>query len=211
MNRLIHELEDLPAEILSLIKKRLGQFRAFSAKSSRQWFSELCFCILTANSKAESGMAIQDELGPVGFCTYSEDDIRDCIRSHGHRFHNNKSGFIIRAREHMDIKRRIKSIVAGKGEPAAREWLVENIKGLGYKEASHFLRNVGFFRLSILDRHILRYMKDHGVIEEIPKSLNRRRYLEIEKKFNRIADMMHITPAELDLRMWFLRTGRVLK
>ncbi|GAJ17855.1 unnamed protein product, partial [marine sediment metagenome] len=25
-----------------------------------------------------------------------------------------------------------------------REWVVKNFKGLGYKEASHFLRNIGY-------------------------------------------------------------------
>jgi len=36
------------------------------------------------------------------------------------------------------------------------EWLVKNLTGLGYKEAGHFLRNIGSGKIAILDRHILR-------------------------------------------------------
>ncbi len=211
MKNLIIELEKIAPDILDLIAARLEQFSSFSNKANKYWFSELCFCILTANSKAESGMAIQEDLGPAGFCNYSEKDIRDCIIKHKHRFHNNKARFIMGAREHMDIKKKITAIAEKKGEPAARQWLVDNISGLGYKEASHFMRNVGFFSLSILDRHILRGMKEYSIIDDIPKTLTRKKYMEIEIRFIRIADETRITPAELDLRMWYLRTGRVLK
>ena len=38
-----------------------------------------------------------------------------------------------------------------------REWLVENVRGMGYKESSHFLRNIGLGEnIAILDRHILK-------------------------------------------------------
>jgi len=96
------------------------------------------------------------------------------------------------------------------GEFEAREWLVRNIKGLGMKESSHFLRNVGYKNLAILDRHILNIMKDEGIIEK-PKSLTRKKYLEIEEKFNKMAKGFNMSPAELDLHMWCMKTGEVLK
>ena len=65
-----------------------------------------------------------------------------------------------------------------------RAWLVREVKGLGWKEASHFLRNIGFRDLAILDRHILRNLRRHGVIRTIPASLPEKRYLAIEGRFS---------------------------
>jgi len=83
--------------------------------------------------------------------------------------------------------------------------------GLGYKEASHFLRNTGSKNVAILDRHILALMHSHKLIAEIPKPLNKNKYLEIEQKFNQLASKLNMTPARLDLAMWYLKTGKVLK
>jgi len=59
-----------------------------------------------------------------------------------------------------------------------REWLIRSIRGIGYKEASHFLRNIGLGEnLAILDRHILKNLKFFGVIEEIPASLPKKNIL----------------------------------
>jgi N-glycosylase/DNA lyase len=95
---------------------------------------------------------------------------------------------------------------------AARDWLVENIKGIGYKEASHFLRNIGFGEnLAILDVHILRNLKKVGVIKELPKSITKKRYLNIENKFKKFSDRIKIPMAHLDLLFWSLETGKIFK
>jgi len=212
MSRLIAELDKLKnSPLKSKIDRKLKSFSALGKKPGEYWFSELCFCILTANSKARTGIAIQDELGIEGFKSSSFDMIRDCIIRNRHRFHNNKAGYIIEARKHADIKRRILQITREKGEKDAREWLVGNVKGLGYKEASHFLRNVGFRNLAILDRHILGLMARNRYISQKPKSLGRKRYLEIEKILGRIASKAGMSMAELDLYMWYMKTGMVLK
>ena len=137
----------------------------------------------------------------------SQDEISNCIKKNKHRFHNNKSRYIVEARKFFNIK----SILKNKSELEAREWLVQNVKGLGYKEASHFLRNTGSENLAILDRHILNLMHEHNLINEIPKPLNKTHYLEIESKFNSLASQLNMTPARLDLAMWYLKTGKVLK
>ena len=95
-------------------------------------------------------------------------------------------------------------------EETAREWLVENVKGIGYKEASHFLRNTGSLNLAILDRHILSVMAEHRIIRR-PKTLTKKRYLAIEKKFLKTAAARGMPPAELDLYIWQMKTGYVMK
>jgi N-glycosylase/DNA lyase len=193
------------------VRQRLHEFRSFKDRGSREWFSELCFCLLTANSKAETALEIQRRLGARGFCNACASRVKNCIRSAKHRFHNNKTRFIIEARKHADIKPEITAILENEGEEAAREWLVENIRGMGYKEASHFLRNVGCSSLAILDRHILNLMHENGIIVEKPKALARKKYLEIEGKFRGLARQLEMYPAELDLYMWYMKTGKVLK
>lgn len=201
------------ASIGKLVDERLKEFSSFKDKPTEEWFSELCFCLLTANSKAKTAMAIQKELGPQGFCNKPHAGVRACIIKHKHRFHNNKSRFIVEARDHIDIKQKIQSLVKKEGQIGAREWLVKNIKGLGYKEASHFLRNVGYFDLSILDRHILRVMHENKIISEIPKPISKARYLEMERKFLILAKKLRMSAAELDMYLFSnaLKTGEVLK
>lgn len=221
MKKLVNKINEIrKSEVSDKIGNRLKEFAAFKNKAADAWFSELCFCLLTANSKAKTALNIQNELGANGFYTLSQNEIRNCIKRNKHRFHNNKSKFIVNAREHFDIKDKITAIIKDTGnikynntnsELAAREWLVKNIKGLGYKESSHYLRNTGHFNLAILDRHVLNLMVENKLLQEKPKSLNRTRYLAIEQKLEKVADRLQMSQAELDMYLWYMKTGEVLK
>ena len=93
-----------------------------------------------------------------------------------------------------------------------REWFVKNVLGLSYKEATHFLRNIGKNDgLAILDRHILKNLKYHGVIRSLPSTLTKKRYLSIEKKFQIFAVLIGIPIDELDLLFWSNEAGEILK
>ena len=95
---------------------------------------------------------------------------------------------------------------------ALREWLIENVKGMDYKEASHFLRNVGFGDdIAILDRHILKNLVRYSIIDEVPKSLTGKKYLEIEEKMRKFAQKAGIPFAHLDLLWWSEETGEIFK
>ncbi len=182
------------SEINKVVNSKLKEF-----ENNKNWFSELCFCILTANSKAETAINIQNEIGE-DFDKLSFEEIRDCIIKNKHRFHNNKAKYIVETRKFKNIKEDLENF----DEFEKREFLVKNVKGIGYKEASHFLRNVGYKNLAILDRHILALMNEE-------KPLNKNNYLEIEKKFNKIAKKLNMNSAELDLYMWYIKTGNILK
>lgn len=147
-------------------------------------------------------------MGSEGFMYKGKDQLIDSIRKNKHRFHNNKSKFILEARKFVDVRDILREF---KNSFDKRDWLVINIKGLGYKEASHFLRNTGHFDVAILDRHILNLMMENRYLRERPKSLNRKNYLEIEGILKGIADKLKMSQAELDLYMWYLKTNQVLK
>jgi len=207
MNSLIPQISSLQnSNINEIVKERLKDFSSFKNKSNKEWFSELCFCILTANSKALTAIAVQKEIQEDGFLNFSQHKISKIIKKNKHRFHNNKAKYIIEARKHKNIKDLLKE----KTEEESRNWLVENVKGLGYKEASHFLRNTGSRNLAILDRHIINLMFENRIIKK-PKTLTKSNYLAIESRFNALAKELKMTPTKLDLLMWYLKTGKVLK
>jgi N-glycosylase/DNA lyase len=100
---------------------------------------------------------------------------------------------------------------SGFSAPELRRLLVARVRGLGWKEASHFLRNIGYRNLAILDRHILRNLVRHRAILSMPGTLTPARYLMIESRFARLAAAAGITMDELDLLFWKRETGFILK
>ncbi len=211
MKTLIKEVRNIPEDVRKVIDQRISEFSSFSSKNGEEWFSELCFCLLTANSKAKTAMAIQKELGARGFSTLSHKKLVGCIKSNKHRFHNTKAARIIEARAHSkNLKSTIQNIVENHGQTVAREWLVDNVKGLGHKEASHFLRNIGYEDVAIIDRHILSILEQHNIISR-PKDLSPRNYLAIEEACISLAEKLNMSLSRLDLSLWYLKTGSVLK
>jgi N-glycosylase/DNA lyase len=209
MHQLIREICVLKgSDIRRLVESRAKDFQDVHRKDSKEWFSEMCFCILTANSTAKKGIEIQECLGYKGFVSLSLNDLTKFLKAKGHRFYNMRAKFIVEARKHTGIK---DVIMRFEDERDARDWLAENVLGLGYKEASHFLRNVGFKNVAILDRHIINLLFEHGIIKERPKTLTRKRYLEIEGVMDKIAKKAGLNHAELDLYMWYKKTGDILK
>ncbi len=207
ISRFLDDVRRARSEVGHIVEERLREFLA-NRKSEESLFSELCFCLLTANFSAEGGIRIQREVGD-GFLTLPKDELVKKLRSLGHRYPEARAEYIVLARK---LYGRLSSILNELSDPLrAREWLVKNVKGLGYKEASHFLRNVGCLDLAILDRHILRYMKERGFIDEIPRSLSGARYLKLERTFRAMAEKVGMKPGELDLYIWYLKTGKVLK
>lgn len=195
------------------IKKRLKDFSCVYKKNDKDIFAELCFCILTPQAKAVICEAAIRRLQRKGFLLNGNcNDIRPCLR--GVRFPNNKAKYLVGAREFfkngkgLDIRSKINAEDLSK----TREWLVKNIKGLGFKEASHFLRNIGLGKdMAILDRHILKNLKRYGVIRDIPDVLNRNRYLEIEGKMREFFRQLDIPMEEADLLFWSKETGMIFK
>ncbi|MFH1753205.1 MAG: DNA lyase, partial [Candidatus Omnitrophota bacterium] len=155
------------------IQERLKEFRKLADSKESGIFEELCFCLFTPQANALSCDKAVKELKSTGVLYKGAmSDIRKILKGKV-RFQNNKANYCVLARRlfndgsGISIKNRI--------DPndvfSTREWFVKNVKGLGYKEASHFLRNIGLGRdLAILDVHILRNLKRYGVIMAVPKT-----------------------------------------
>ena len=195
------------------IKYRLQDFKAVYKKSDNDIFVELCFCILTPQAKAVVCDEAINRLKRRGLLlSGSQRHIRSCLK--GVRFPNNKAKYIVAARDFLkngkgiDIKNKLDT----KDLLKTRDWLVKNIKGLGYKEASHFLRNIGFGKdMAILDVHIMRNLKRYSVIDKPTTSLTKKNYRYIEKKIEKFSKKIRIPMDELDLLFWSKETGIVFK
>ncbi|AAB90876.1 MULTISPECIES: N-glycosylase/DNA lyase [Archaeoglobus] len=170
-------------------------FLDFSVKATIR--TELAFCISTANSSATAGLKFQRLLGQgVG--------VKEALTLAGVRFHNRKAEYIREAFKSFKLVEKALEAESSK----AREILLK-IKGLGMKEASHFLRNVGREDVAIIDRHILRWLERQGY--EVPGTMTAKKYLEVEKILMEISEERGESLAEMDLRIWAEMTGKVLK
>lgn len=203
---MIKEIEFLKDKIGSLVKERIEEFEK-NRKSEKKIFLELCFCILTANFNAKKAIEMQEKIGEK-FLTLSEEKLEQELKRLGHRFPKTRARYIVEARRY---KKRLKKIIESfKDEKMLREWLAKNIRGIGYKEASHFLRNIGFKNIAIIDFHILNFLEKNKIIKR-PKNLSKKKYLEIENVLSKIAKKHKLSLAELDLYLWYIETGKILK
>jgi len=195
------------------IKKKLKEFEDLYKGKDEHIFRELCFCILTPQSKAiYCDEAIKELIRSGLLLEGDKSDIKASLSRV--RFPNNKASYLIAARKAFKNSRgfNIKSKIDEGNIPKTREWFVKNIKGLGYKEASHFLRNIGLGdNIAILDIHILRNLKKYRVIKEIPSSISRKIYLNIENKMRVFSQNIGIPLPELDLLLWSNQTGFIFK
>ena len=195
------------------IKKKLKEFEDLYKSNDEYIFGELCFCILTPQSKAiYCDEAIRELIRSGLLSKGDKSDIKASLSRV--RFPNSKASYLIAARKVFKNSRGfdVKSKIDEGNIPKTREWFVRNIKGLGYKEASHFLRNIGLGdNIAILDIHILRSLKRYRVIKEIPSLISRKIYLNIENKMREFSLKIDIPLCELDLLFWSNQTGFLFK
>lgn len=211
----IKDIKEAYFPVKKKITSRLNEFkRLFKNGTDETIFNELVFCLLTPQSKARSCWASVNDL-LQGRKLYKANAVGLSKGLCKVRFKNNKARYIVEAREKFltNNKVSIKRIISRfKDTREAREWLVHNVKGIGYKEASHFLRNIGKGReLAILDRHILKNLKLAGVISDIPPSISKKKYFEIEEKMAKFAKRIKIPLDRLDMVMWYKEAGEVFK
>lgn len=193
--------------IKDIVGERIKEFESVG-KDFEKIKQEVCFCLLTANFSAAGGIKIQNELRDK-FFTLSKEDLASELSRLGHRFPNKRAEFISLLKDKLEL---LEETLKKDNELEIRDWLVENIKGLGMKESSHLMRNIGFKNLAIIDFHIIDLLVREKIIDESKyKFLTKNKYIEIENILNQIAKESNITLAELDLYLWFEETGKILK
>ena len=175
MKALIKEINNVKkSNVKKKVDSRIKEFNSFKRKKSHDIFKELCFCILTANSTAQRCINVHNNIGD-DFLNLNPKQLQKRLKEAGARFHTKRAGYISEARRYKD---NLKNIINHfKDDQKLRAWIVKNVKGIGYKEASHFLRNIGYSNLAILDFHIIDNLAKNKIVQR-PKNLNKERYIE---------------------------------
>jgi N-glycosylase/DNA lyase len=197
------------------IRARLREFEEVwrTADDARLW-EELVYCIFTAGASARMGLGSVEAVRHL-LAGGTHEELAAALTGR-HRYPNSRSGYIVVTREYLegDCRLRLRERLEGFADPfERRDWLARSrgIKGLGYKESSHFLRNVGLRGYAILDKHILRCLSEVGVLDSPQPPATRARYLAAEQRLRDFARDVSIDFDELDLVLWSMKTGEILK
>lgn len=193
------------------IQSRLSEFKTI--RNDKQIFRELCFCILTANGTARIGINCIEALGDKIF-TGTEKEIYNILN--GRCRWTNRADYIVRTRNYlkkdcnMELSKKINSF---KDKNELRDYFAKNknIVGLGYKESSHFLRNIGISGYAILDKHIINCLHELKIFKTPERSKSGKHYLEMENQLREFSKQVGINIDELDLVLWSYKTGEILK
>ena len=184
-----------------------------TATDERLW-EEMVYCIFTAGASARMGLGAVEAVRHL-LAAGTQRELAAAL-SGRHRYPNSRSGYIVVTREYLsgDCGMRLRERLEGFADPVERrDWLARErgVKGLGYKESSHFLRNVGLRGYAILDKHILRCLAEVGRISSPQPPTTRARYLATEESLRGFARDVGVDFDELDLVLWSLKTGEILK
>lgn len=212
----VDELLRSYAEKQSAIRARLAEFAALRAGADdARLFEELVFCIFTAGASARMGLNSVERVRPH-LSAGGQQELAAALTG-AHRYPTARAGYIVHTRaylhEHCSLRLREKLDSFGDDVEARRDFFAANrgVKGIGYKEASHFLRNIGYCAYAILDKHILRALHEFGVIESPEPPSTKKKYLAREESMRQFAVRVGVDFDELDLLLWSNKTGEILK
>ena len=188
-----------------------GNAQLVFEENQKEIFEQAVYCFLTPATKSDSADITYKELFSNNFFyKASLEKIADCLRKPPYiRFHNQKAERLVlwreRGREHIE------NFLSLNTPAEQRQYLVDYVKGMNYKEASHYLRNIGRSGdLVILDRHIINFMKDVKILP-LDTTINQlsKKYLSWEKLFYDfihsdlwIQNVGHSTIPRADFAIW---------
>jgi N-glycosylase/DNA lyase len=192
------------------IKNRLEEFKKVPKEN---YFYELCFCLCTPQSKASNSLLVQNQLIKLDLQNQdlSFEEVSDILRKPENyiRFHNQKAKRLLIIKD--EFHKVTELLDSNLDNFTKRNKIQETVNGFGYKEAGHFMRNIGYTNLAILDRHILKNLKIAGVFDEIPKINTAKEYHKVEQMFLDFAQQIKIPIDEIDLLFWAYENGEIIK
>lgn len=213
---LLDEMQKSYAGKRAAICARLEEFAEIGrASNDRRLFEELVYCIFTAGASARMGLnsilRVRRHL-----LSASHSQLENLLIG-AHRYPRARSGYVVHTRNYLKrecgLRIREKLAQFGGDDEARRDFFARNpgIKGIGYKEASHYLRNIGYRGYAILDKHILRTLHECGVIDSPDPPATKKKYIVVEEQMRKFAVEIRINFDELDLLLWSNKTGEILK
>ncbi|HQE06114.1 MAG TPA: hypothetical protein PLJ57_07585 [Tepidanaerobacteraceae bacterium] len=136
------------------------------------------------------------------------------LASLGYRFPKIRAFQLNKARNAIVNKSLLVMICNGEEPKDIRKYLVNEFSGLGPKQASMFLRNIGISNdLAILDNHVIRYMRLQNLLYNNRYNTSTLpAYERVEKIIIDYADKLGFPVGCLDLAIWAtMRAARELR
>lgn len=203
------------AERRSDIRGRLSEFEnIWNTGGDSDLWEEMVYCFFTGGCSAKMGMRSIEAVRPL-LLDGMQPELAKALTG-VHRYPNARSRYIVESREFLrrdcglELRAKLESFDSSLER---RDWLVKEkgIKGLGYKEASHFLRNIGFKGYAILDKHVLNCLAELKIIADPKPPNTRSKYLSVEDELREFTTAVGIDFDEMDLVLWSMKTGEILK
>ena len=187
---------------------------SWSRHSEDDLWRELVSCILGSRVRFEAAHAAVERMEGMRllsrprriahFDQYEQDTVT--ALSGGYPFYRVRANQIRRAAERIYGSRgSIRDFLDRAGDVCdARRLLASEVSGLGPKQASLFLRNIGYAKnVAVLDVHVLTYMSWVGLTDAPIKSVSTvRKYETLENSFIEHASSLGFTPDQFDLAVW---------
>ena len=217
-------LADTVFQIADEVEDQLRKVGTARQRDERSLWNELVRCILSSQVSYEMAVAATQHLdkscvleylradSPRHFDTYLAGLLSEPIeigcKVRRYRFPRMRAGQLVGA---WDIVHdRFGSVSAminmGTSPLGTRKWLVQNVPGLGPKQASMFLRNIGISHdMAVLDRHTIRYMVLTGLCDKPPTGLSYlRSYEEHERNLRQYASGLGYAAGVIDWAIWIV-------
>lgn len=203
------------------IKERLEEFEDLRDATDYRKFLELVFVILTSQTEAEKAWKAAESLDERNLILEGDrEQIARILEANEVQYERNKADYIVKNREKLSqptLSNPTNELKLGEkidenNHQRSREWLAENIDGIKWKGASHFLRNIGYGNgFAIISGHIVTQMHDLGVIKSAERPGNQDEYVDLEQKLKDFSNQVDIDIKALDLVLWSMKTGKVFK
>lgn len=218
----INRIEAAIVAVCQEIHSQMSGVTNWTERSEAELYREVVACILGSQVSFEMAMAATDALEDDGLLNYSDDreDYKERVtqvlhqhlnrpewqRSRRYRFPNARGESIANtAAIFYENGGSIKGFLERCDDPLmVRRLLVKNAKGIGPKQASMVLRNLGFSQeLAILDSHLLRFMNMRGLRQASSPSVSTlKNYEKSEKDFLAYSSQTGWPAGILDQAIW---------
>lgn len=171
---------------------------------------ELVACVLGSATRYENANRALAALAAEGCLNatargLSQARLRRTLKEAGYRFPGTRAEQIMRSAKRLYANGSgLRAFLERRGGlEEARSRVVENVHGLGPKQASLFLRNIGYSEdVAVLDTHVLGYMRLMGATDCVTPPSSLRRYTECELEFRTIAKKIGLSVAVADVAVW---------
>lgn len=218
------KLENTVFSLCSEVWARINRYKNDCWAEEQLW-EELICCILSSQVSYVLAKAATQELINAGLINFNKlsvgsklyekrvnNVLKRPIRNNGkkvhYRFPNLKARQISEFRNYLiQINFRISDIIYNQATPAEiRNQLIKAVPGVGPKQASMFLRNIGrSYDLAILDRHVINYMVAVKMTKnDSIKSFGKKEYLTNEELLIQYASGIGYPVGCVDWAIWIV-------